>query len=84
MRRHHAHQFVEEALTFVTALQRIGPNDAMRKFEQRDDGYSDVIVAGFGYDRFQQLPRIMARAFGGDGGGRIEDQSQAGGSSGSR
>ena len=56
----------------------------MRKFEQRDDGYSDVIVAGFGYDRFQQLPRIMARAFGGDGGGRIEDQSQAGGSSGSR
>jgi hypothetical protein len=84
MRRHHAHQFVQEALTLFGALGRIGAHDAMREFKQRDDGYSDVVVAGFGYDRFQELPRIPASAFGGDGGGRIEDQSQAGGSSGSR
>jgi hypothetical protein len=56
----------------------------MSEFEQTDDGDSDITVAGLRYDRFEQLPRIPARALGRDGGGRIEDQSQAGGSRGSR
>jgi hypothetical protein len=53
MRWNHAHQFVQKALAFFPSLPRIGPHDAMGKLKQRDDGYSDVIVAGFGRNRFE-------------------------------
>jgi hypothetical protein len=79
-----AHQFVQKVMAFFAARRRIGPCDAMGELKERDDRYSDVIVTRFGENRFQQLPDIPASAFGGNGGGRVEDQSQAGGASGSR
>jgi len=39
------------------------------EFEQRHNRYRDLIVAGFGCDRFEQLPGVLARSFGGNGGG---------------
>ena len=68
----------------MAALRRVRPHDTVSEFEQRHNRYRDLIVTGFGYDRFEQLPRVLARSFGGNGGVRIEDQSQEGGSSGSR
>jgi hypothetical protein len=39
------------------------------EFKQRHNRYRDLIVAGFGCDRFAQLPGVLARSFGGNGGG---------------
>ncbi len=82
--RHNADQFCEKASAILAALRCVRPRDTVSEFEQRHHGYRDLIVASFDYDRFEQLPSVLARSFSGNGGGRIENQSQAGGSSGSR
>ena len=56
----------------------------MGQFEQRYHRYPNVVVARFGDKRFEQLACISSRALRSDDCGRVEDQSQAGGSSGSR
>ena len=67
MNRHGGHQFIQEALAFVAALRRVGSGESMSKFEQRHDRDGDFLVAGLECNRFEQLPRIPAHAFGGAG-----------------
>jgi hypothetical protein len=74
----------EKALAILVALRCIRPRDTESEFEERHHGYGDLIVTGLGYNPFEQLSCVPPRSFGGDGSGGVEDQSQAGGSSGSR
>lgn len=77
-------QLSEKALAIMATLWRVCPRDAMSEFEHRHHGHGDLVITGFGNDPFEQLSGVPARSFGGNGGGGIEDQSQAGGSNGSR
>jgi hypothetical protein len=82
--RNRAHQFIQKPLTLLQGFCRIGARYSVSEFEQCYDRYSDLIVFCFANHRFKQLPRIQSRTFGGYDYGRIENQTQAGGSSGSR
>src|SRR5207253_7420282 len=62
----------------------VGAGDAVSEFEHGHNRNSESFIASFQYHAFEQLPGVLALAFGGDGGRRVEHQSQAGGSSGSR
>src|SRR5579884_1115684 len=77
-------QIVEETLPAVAAVGRVGAGDAVGKFEHGDHGNGDPLIAGFKGHAFEQLPGCPALAFSGNGRRRVQHQSQAGGSRGSR
>ena len=58
-------QFIKETLP---ALGCVGARDAMGEFEHGNDRNSNPFVAGFQHNGFQDLPGILAPAFGGDDG----------------
>ena len=77
-------QIVKETLPALAAFRGIGASDAVGEFEHGQHRDSDSFIASFQRHRLQELTGILALAFGGDGGRRVEYQSQAGGSRGSR
>src|SRR5471030_2597286 len=77
-------QLVKETLPPLAALGCVGASNAVREFEHRHHGNSDLFVTSFQRHGFEQLPGVLALAFGGDGRRRVEHQSQLGGSNASR
>lgn len=64
--------------------RRIGANEALRKLENGHHRNGDLLVSSFARHRLHQLAGGLALAFGGYSSRRVEQQSQAGGSNGSR
>jgi hypothetical protein len=77
-------QLVKKALPALAASGCIGSGNAVGEFKHGDDGNSDSFVASFQRHGFQELAGVLALPFGGNGRRRVQHQSQAGGSSGSR
>jgi hypothetical protein len=74
-------QFLDELVPLCRHGLRRGPT---RSRDQRDHGDGDVGISRCAGDGREHLPRILPLALGLDQNAGIEDQSHAGGSSGSR
>src|SRR5437879_2629682 len=77
-------QLLKELLPFQLAFGCIGANRPVRQLYQGDNRDSDLCVASSGRDSTQHLTGVLPLALGGNQHARIEDQSHAGGRSGSR
>ena len=68
-------------LAFRSGVRASGP---VRQFDQRNYGQADFGVGDFAGDGGKRLQGVLALALSGDEDGGVEDQSHAGGLSGSR
>jgi integrase len=74
----------KKTLPAFTTPNRIGTSDGVSQFEHGYDGNSDLFVASLHSHRLEELACAFALTFDGNCSRRVEHQSQAGGSNGSR
>ena len=77
-------QFLNKLLSLRSSRRRVGAGRAMGQFQQRDDRDRNIRLTHAVRDGREHLPRILALTLGRDQNAGVEDQSHAGGSSGSR
>jgi hypothetical protein len=69
---HTGEQLIKETLSPVMAFDCVCADNAVSEFEYCYNGNSDVIVPSFQHHGFEQLPSVLALAFGGDNRRRVE------------
>ena len=77
-------QFLNKLLTFLFSLRCVDASRAVRQFEESNNLQGDFRLSGCAGDSREHLSCILPLALGFDQDAGIEDQSHAGGSSGSR
>jgi hypothetical protein len=77
-------QFFDELVPLGLSLKGIRTGRSMRQLDNCNYGDADFGLSDFASYGGQHLPRVVSLVLGGDKHARVEDQSPAGGSSGSR